>query len=280
MFLNSSLAWLLALTGSAEPTTLISPQCTQIKKVVYAFDFDRVVSYFDSSHWVKLTVEYLKKHPRRVALALAHPLFWRDIFAASCTVLNDEAGNRILGHEATIDYLVRKYLPWATEADKERFRGAVSAVYPNNEIIDYATTLQVPYVVWTNNDKATYDIKLASINEARAQKDKSIFEPAHAYTVIPTGHPGSNEPCNTKVHVEYFDKTYRDTCAQFGLQPGELLVIFIDDNINFIRNAQKAAAHYNFPIKAYQYTGSLKTLEDDFRFDEEWFDIFMQAMNK
>jgi hypothetical protein len=278
MFLSSSLAWLLALTGSAQPATF--SQYTQIKKVVYAFDFDRVVAYMNTKHVRKLVSEYFQKHPHKVAPIVLNPWFWADVKAAHGAVLYNESGARILGYEATIDYLVRKYITWATENDKVRFSQAVSAVIPNDEIIDYATNLNVPYVVWTNNDKATYDIKVTSINGARAKAGKSLFEPSHAYTVIPTGKPGSNEPWNTKAHVEYFDKTYRDTCAQFGLQPGELLVIFIDDNINFIRNAKKAAVQYNFPIKAYQYTGSLKTLEEDFRFDEQWFDIFMQAMNK
>lgn len=280
MFLNSSFAWLLALTGSAQPAPLPSSQYTQVKKVVYAFDFDGVVSYFDRNYWTQLTIEYLRKYPHKVALIVANPWFWRDVRAAGRTVLYDECGNRILGYEATIDYLVRNYITWATEEDKARFHSAVSAVYPNSDLIDYAATLKVPYVVWTNNDKATYDIKLTSINGERAQAGKSVFNPAHAYTVIPTGKPGANEPCNTKTHVEYFDKTYRDTCAHFGLQPGELLVIFLDDNINFVRNANNAASLYNFPIKAYQYTGSMKALEDEFRYDEQWFDIFMHAMNK
>lgn len=251
----------------------------QVKKVVYAFDFDKVVSYFDTAYWARLMLEYVRLQPVRTGVVLANPWFWFDVRALAYARAYDASGHPVIGAEASIAYLVAKYMTWATEQDKERFHSAVSAVVPNDDVIDYATQLTVPYVVWTNNDPITYGIKVTSVNGVRAKADKAIFEPVSVHTSVSTGAAGSTACDNTKTHTEYFQRVYSETCAQFGLQPGELLVIFIDDNYEYVENARKAATEYGFPIKAYQYASSMKYLIKEFQYDDGWFDIAMQLAN-
>lgn len=268
-----------SLFGTTEKTTDFSV-FKNVKKVVFAFDFDKVVSFFDKSYWFRLAGNYIRSNPLKTTRVVIKPGFWRDVYNLGHARVYDAQGRAVIGAEASIDYLVTRYITWATEADKERFRGAVSAVLPNHDVIDFAVQLEVPYVIWTNNDPATYTTKLNSINTQRAQKGMALFEPASAHTSVSTGAAGSDAQNNVKPHVEYYARVYAETCAQFGLQHGELLVIFIDDSALYIDGARNAAALYGLPIKAYQYAGSMKYLVNDFRYDEEWFDIYMQTMQK
>ncbi len=251
-----------------------------VKKVVFAFDFDKVVSFFDTAYWFNLGKDYLRSNPMQTTRVIIKPGFWRDVYNLGHARVYDAQGRAVIGAEASISYLVERYITWATEADKERFRGAVSAVIPNHDVIDYAARLKVPYVVWTNNDPATYATKLNSINAQRAKKGKALFEPVSAHTSISTGAAGSDAQNNVKPHTAYYARVYAETCAQFGLESGELLVIFIDDSALYVEGARNAAAQYGLPIKAYQYAGSMNYLVDDFRYDDEWFDIYMQTMQK
>ncbi len=150
-------------------------------------------------------------------------------------------------------------MPWATQADKIRISSAITAVLPKDHMIDYANGLNVPYVVWTNNDRVTYDLKVQSMNAIRAASGRAGFNPLSVHTVIPTGIPGATDKSNKKPHVEYYQRVYAETCDALGLQHGEILVIFIDDKKENVVGAQQAAELYNLPIKAYHHWRILGT---------------------
>ncbi len=251
--------------------TALPHRVPRIKQVVYAFDFDGVILDFNVMYWLQLAREYKGYLPR----LLCNRAFVRDVMAAwSARGLYDENNNKVVGSYQTVKYLVEKYMPWATELDLKRLNSVTTAVVPRDHMIDYALSLSVPYVVWTNNDKATYDIKVQTINALRAEKGNALFEPRSVHTVIPTGVTGATDKSNTKPHVEYYQRVYTETCTALGLQPGEVLIVFIDDKKENVIGAQEAAALYNLPIKAYYHwrlLGTSDRLKKLIASDTSWF---------
>lgn len=232
----------------------------RIKKVVIATDADGVVFKFDYWHWAKLFMRY----PHRAVPLLLNENFKRDVrMSKSSGGLYDKDGNKIIGSFATVDYLIQEYMPWANELDRQRMLSAASEVKPINPVIDLYQSQQknVPLVVWTNNDQYTYDIKVQKINALRLKEGLQAFEPLMVSTVIATGNPGAKDKINAKPHVEYYQRVYADTCAFFGMQPGELLILFVDDDMRNILGAIDAAEQYKIPIEPIYFNGNAKTLE-------------------
>jgi len=272
------LAFLSAGSAFSDAVPVLN-NLSHIKQVVYAFDFDGVIIEFNVAYWLQLAKEYYQH-----ALPLfCNRFFIRDVLAAwSARGLYDEADNKIVGGYQTVDYLIKKYMPWATEADRIRISSAITAVLPKDHMIDYVTSLQVPYVVWTNNDQVTYNLKVQAINSMREEAGKALFSPLSVHTVIPTGLPGATDKSNTKPHAEYYQRVYTETCTTLGLQHGELLVIFVDDKKENVIGAQQAAELYNLPIKAYHHWrlwGTGARLQKLIINDTSWFGMCLKAIN-
>jgi hypothetical protein len=254
----------ICIATEESPAASAQQVAPTIKQYVIATDADGCILTFDFWYWAKLFAYY----PYRAFWLMMNRNFVRDMKACmSPNGLYDKEGNRIIGGYATVDYFVKEYMPWATEADKARMRSVMAAVKPIDAVIDYYQSLDMPIVVWTNNDQVTYNVKMKTINALRTKAKKLPLYPNMEFVSIATGNPGANDKSNVKPNLEYYKKVYEDTCKFFGLQLGELKVFFVDDNPVFVEAARKAAKFYSLPIEAYWYAGSINALKESLNLD-------------
>lgn len=239
---------------------------------VIATDADGVIWSANTMAWAKLALYY----PFRAVQLWFNKNFVCDIKALQApTGLCDKSGYRIIGGPATVAYLTAAYMPWATQLDKMRMLSTMGAVTPIDAVIDFYQSLDMPIVVWTNNDQVTYDAKLKTVNALRTKAGKLPFHPNMEFVSIPTGKVGAKERSNVKPYPEYYKKAYEDTCRFFNVKPGELMIFFVDDCDAFVEGARAAAKIYDLPIRAYPVA-----LKDSLEIDLMLFSPEMQSLVK
>jgi beta-phosphoglucomutase-like phosphatase (HAD superfamily) len=233
-------------------------------KVAIVTDFDGVVVSLNLRYIGQLIARYWYR-----GYVVLNPSFLKDAYAAvwSADGLYDRQGNKVIGGWETVDYFIQNWLPWATQKDRDRLFGAVSAYNPIHNVIDLYQKYQnrgIPVCVWTNNDQKTYDVKLEMIAQKRKNQGNAPLIPSGAFTSQVMSERNKDEHVRQhKPHPDYYKRAYEWTCEQLNANPGELHVIFIDDNVKNVVGATRAAELYNLPITALHYAKDARKLEKE-----------------
>jgi hypothetical protein len=211
-----------------------------------AADFDGVQTY------LRPWYTYLPALPWRCVArvlwcSVTSPSFWADMHRIAYKGLTDEQGKAVIGSDACIAHITKKYYPTISENDKKTLRNLAFYVTPNVNMTNLCNELQnagVPVHTWTNNTRSEYFEKLNKLN--------TILHKQGFPQLSPNGfHCGNTQTKDnnaySKSDVTYFKNAY----DKFSSKP---LVIFVDDNRNNIAVAQQAAKIYNLNIEAHHYT--------------------------